>query len=232
VPEQRGSAAGLDHNDGRDQRQAGQHGDGQPTASGLPGAGHGPGDGLADDGERHDVRRTRHGARPAGTSGREGADDGDQEQQLQDPDEVDRGQHQAAEELGTGAYREGDQLVGRDDLVAAAGGERGDDGEHTEAQEGLRGKLADGRQRRGRQRARAPAGEYEQLDQRQGAEADRQLYSGRTDHAPAQGQQAPQLCRRARNADGGHRTRARRATAVRTGARRAAWVGGHVISAR
>jgi len=153
VPEQRGSAAGPDHHDGRDQRQAGQHGDEQPTASGLPAAGHGPGDGLADDGERQDVRRTRHGAGPAGTSGREGAGNGDQEQQLQDPDEVDRGEHQAAEELGTGAYREGDQLVGRDDLVTAAGSERGDDGEHTEAQEGLRGKLADGRQRRGRQRA-------------------------------------------------------------------------------
>jgi hypothetical protein len=92
-----------------------------------------PGEGLAEHREGQDVRRRRAGAAQQAAVEREARREHRQSEQLGDPHEVERREHEAAEEQRRGPDGEGDELVWRDDVLPAAGRERREHGQHAEA---------------------------------------------------------------------------------------------------
>ena len=174
------------------QHRAGADEQGPPAARRAQ-PGDAPGDRLPERGGGGDVRGggEQPGQQPA-TDG-EAAGHGGQHEQLHDPDEVERREQQAAEELRGRPYGERDELLGRDDVAAARGGQRRGDGQQGEAAVDLRGERRGGLQHRLVEVSRQRQAQPEHGEQDRGREQAGRAGPGAPDHLPAQGQQGLHL---------------------------------------
>jgi hypothetical protein len=159
---------------------------------GLPQPDHRPGQRLPEHGgEEHEHRGGQCSGGQVAAQGQAGDLDAEH-QQLHDPHQVERGQHQCAEELRLRAYGEGHQLFGGHHL-AAGRGERGNQGQDGEAEESLRRQCCRGLKGGGLERTRGLQGQHQQPPGAQAGEAHGQAYARATRHLPAQRQQRKDL---------------------------------------